>query len=111
MPRNHLSARSIFTSAALMAVAHAFSSPAAAQITTIEVDEAVADWTFDESTGRVFGSWAEKGLVVEYDPVTGKELRRFEVGAQPRQLIVKGRWLVASVHSPGSLVVVDLTSN
>ncbi len=56
----------------------------------IQLDGKVRDWVMDETTGRVFASVAMEGegAVLEFDPATGKELRRFAVGVDPFSLFI-----------------------
>jgi hypothetical protein len=89
---------------------HGQATPATVDI-PIEVDEAVADWALDLHTGRIFAAWMLKDVVAEYDPTSGKEVRRFTVGQEPRHLVVKGRMLVAATSDPAAVWFIDLERN
>ncbi len=81
------------------------------KITRFKIDEAVADWILDEKTGRIFASLSGGDKVVEFSRESGKELRRFEVGGNCRQMLIKGDYLVVAAKSGVSLYVINLKTN
>jgi hypothetical protein len=71
----------------------------------------VAAWVLDEDSARIFAAGANVPTVEEYDPVTGKLLRQFEIGDKASRLLIKGKHLVAAIPSQSALYIVDLETN
>ncbi|HEX8915820.1 MAG TPA: hypothetical protein VF796_25925 [Humisphaera sp.] len=82
-----------------------------AGVTELSPAGTVADWTMDESSGRVFAALSDGGKVVEMDPATGKLVREFPLADKPRQLLVKAGKLVATAEAGCSVFVIDLKTN
>lgn len=76
---------------------------------TAFVSVQASDWVVHEPTGRVFASVKEEGQVIEFNQQG--EVRRFSVGSEPTEMVIKlDRLLVACTKSP-SIHVIDLTTN
>jgi hypothetical protein len=84
---------------------------AEAAITAISPEKPVGQWVVEETTGRIFATLPSDDAVVEYDPATGKEVRRFTVPGQPTELIIKQHWLVAACSKSIALTPIDLKTN
>jgi hypothetical protein len=81
------------------------------KITTITPEKPVRQWVVQETTGRIFASMPTADAVVEYDPATGKELRRLAIKGNPAQMVLKGHWLVAACAKDPTLALIDLKEN
>ena len=68
-----------------------------------------AGWAFHES-GRIFAASKSTGFVIEYD-TQGKEVRKFDVGILPTEMIIKGNRLVVACSGPARCSVIDLEAN
>ncbi|MEM8668181.1 MAG: hypothetical protein AAGG48_11735 [Planctomycetota bacterium] len=67
-------------------------------------------WTVHEETGRVFATIKGKKQVVEYSS-DGKEVRRFDVGVDPKEIILKRDLLIVSCTKSPSVYAIDLSKN
>ena len=81
------------------------------KITTITPEKPVRQWVVEETTGRIFASMPTADAVVEYDPATGKELRRLAIKGNPAEMVLKGHWLVAACPKSAALALIDLKEN
>ncbi len=81
------------------------------KVLTIAPKGTVFQWAVEEATGRIFASLPEDDAVVEFDPASGDEVRRFTVAGNPTELIVKRQWLVAACPKDVALAVIDLKTN
>ncbi len=82
-----------------------------AKITEIAAPGRVGAWALDDATGRIFASLEESGEVAEYEPASGQEVRRWAVGPEPGEMMVKGHRLVVAPRRPPALVAIDLKAN
>ncbi|MEM1069252.1 MAG: hypothetical protein AAGI63_10175 [Planctomycetota bacterium] len=80
----------------------------AANPITISVN--AVGWTVHEETGRVFATIKGKKQVVEYSS-DGKEVRRFDVGVDPKEIILKRDLLIVSCTKSPSVYAIDLSKN
>lgn len=81
------------------------------KITKISSSEHVGQWAAEEATGRIFASLPDADKVVEYDPATGQEVRKFSLAGGPLQLAIKSRWLVVACPNNSSVGLIDLKAN
>ncbi len=81
------------------------------KITTITPEKPVRQWVVEEATGRIFASMPTADAVVEFDPATGKELRRLAIKGSPAEMVLKGHWLVAACPKSAALALIDLKEN
>ena len=68
-------------------------------------------WTVHSETGRIFASIKTTAEVIEYNNVDGREVRRFAVGDEPVEMIIKGDTLVVACAGSSSLSLIDLNEN
>lgn len=105
-------ARALFASWYL-ALAHLVvviaSKPVSAQKPKILPVENATHWAFKERGGRAFVALEKEDAVAEYGPKG--ELRRWNVGGEPNNVIINGPWLVAACKKANSLYFVNLKSN
>jgi hypothetical protein len=87
--------------------AHASGIP----IVKISAKFPVGNWAVEESTGRLFASVPSANHIVEYDSLTGKTLRIFDMPGGPLQLAIKSHWLIAACPQDKSLGVIDLKTD
>ena len=92
----------------LLLSASAFSQ---AELVEINAPGHVGDWVLDGKSGRIFASLQESGEVAEFDPSSGKLIRRWAAGAEPGEMIVKGRRLVVALGKSASLATFDLEAD
>ncbi len=76
-----------------------------------QIKTQVTQWAFDSSTGRIFATHHYEQKIVEYDSITGKEIRTFKSEGKPRLLHIKDHYLIAYVDTKGYLEVYDLKKN
>ena len=69
----------------------------------------IGDWVLHESTGRAFGASIDGNEVIEFEP--SGEVQRFQVGANPTELIIKKDLLVVGCTKSPSLHIVNLKTN
>ncbi len=67
-------------------------------------------WLVQSTTGRVFATLADSDQVVEYDSA-GQEVRRFKVGAEPQEMVLKSNHLVVACTKSPALHFIDLSDN
>ena len=80
--------------------------------TIVEKIEGHADtssWALHES-GRIFAAVKSTDSVIEYD-LNGKEVRKFSVGAEPTEMMIKGNHLIVACQKTSSFSVIDLKAN
>ena len=77
----------------------------------IESEEGTYDWVVHAESGRLFASSTSKGEVIEFSAGMGTETRRFSVGAEPKELLIKGDYLIAGCTKSPSLTIIDLKTN
>jgi len=84
-------------------------------VTPIGVPEgsSCSDWLYDTESGRLFATvhTEKSGGVVEFDPSTGKQIRRLAAGASPRHMALKKSILVVSDNVSGDVHLFDLEGN
>lgn len=82
-----------------------------AQNTAFVTVPGLKDWALQESSGRVFALQddGQSQSVVEYD--RGNELRRFEVEAGPKSMLIKGDILAVACTSQSKLYLFDLKAS
>ena len=78
-------------------------------VVKIEGHEDTSSWALHES-GRIFATVESTNSVIEYD-LTGEERRKFDVEAEPTEMIVKGNRLIVACSKDSCLSVIDLDSN
>ena len=78
-------------------------------VAKIEGHEDTSSWALHES-GRIFATVKSTNSVIEYD-LTGEERRKFDVEAEPTEMIVKGNRLIVACSKASCLSVIDLGSN
>ncbi|HEX8915821.1 MAG TPA: hypothetical protein VF796_25930, partial [Humisphaera sp.] len=94
----------------LVALAAAGSTASAVDLQAADLDP--GGWAMDPASGRVFASDYGGKRVVEFDPVTGRPAREFQLSAEhPRDLVVKKGKLVVAVESGVAVHVIDLATN
>lgn len=77
--------------------------------TAMAVDgKEVGAWTLDPATGKVYASLSGESVVIELDPTTGAETRRFPAGGKGEALAVKGKRLLVAHREANLLVGIDL---
>jgi len=81
------------------------------EFVAMQVKGPVAAWVLDENSGRVFAAHGDSAVVEEFDPVTGKSLRQFDVGDNATGLLIKGNRLIAGIRGQSALCVIDLAKN
>ena len=75
----------------------------------IEGHEDTSSWALHES-GRIFAAIKSSDTVVEYD-IEGDEVRTYDVGSEPTEMIVKGDHLVVACAKSSAFSVIDLKTN